>query len=287
MGFILVGALVVGATLVFLRPIEQAEEAQAAANRAQASVPLVSAMTVDSGSLVAGNELTLTGQNLSTVSTVTFNDVHADDVTVVDNTTVVATVPTVVDYQPATVSVEVFAGEQAVAATAALEYSYAPETAVDHQMQYLFTHWNNYNTAQYGDLNPIGGDCANFVSQSLIARGWTMTDDWYNYDAGNDWADAWGYVPAFDEWIRSHPEYGATQLGLDQRDQVKIGDLAVFDWDNDGSLDHIQVVSSITVVDGVTKIGMVGHNVDTDYRDLDTTITTDHPGATGWFWSIP
>jgi hypothetical protein len=31
---------------------------------------------------------------------------------------------------------------------------------------------------------------------------------------------------------------------------------------------------------------MAGHNEDTDYRDLDTTITVDHPGATGHFWSF-
>ena len=80
---------------------------------------------------------------------------------------------------------------------------------------------------------------------------------------------------------------GPNLATLDQRDQAKIGDLVVFDWDNNGSLDHIQVVSSITVVDGVTEIGMVGHNLDSDYRDLDTVITVDHPGATGYFWSIP
>lgn len=281
---IAVGAVLVGITLVVFSPSD------AGASKSAVTVepsPTVSAMTVETGSLVAGEQVTITGQNLADVSAVKFNHVKSDSVEVVDDATIIATVPTVPDYQPATVSVRVFADGEPVAATGELNYSYAPSSAVDHQMQYLFAHWNNYNTAEYGDLNPIGGDCANFVSQSLIARGWTMTDDWYNYDAGNDWSDAWGHVPSFDEWLRSHPEYGATQLSFDQRDQVKVGDLVVFDWDNNDSLDHIQVVSSVTVVDGVTKIGMVGHNLDSDYRDLDTTITVEHPGATGWFWSIP
>lgn len=278
---IALGALIVGATLLFVAP------APAAQGRADASIPVVSAMTVDSGSLVGGTELTLTGKHLTEVTAVAFDDVRSDRVQVVDDRTIVATVPAAVRYEPATVSVEVFAGSDLVPTVAPLEYSYSSETAVDRQMQYLFAHWDNYNTAQFGDLNPVGGDCVNFVSQSLLARGWTMTEDWYNYDAGSDWADAWGYVPSFDEWMSAHPETGATLLGLDERDRVKVGDLAVFDWDDDGSLDHIQVVSAVTVVDGVTKISMVGHNLDTDYRDLDETITVDHPGATGHFWSIP
>ena len=249
--------------------------------------PAVESMAVSEGSLVAGEVLTITGIHLTDVTSITFNKIEAADVTVIDPDTVTATVPSVPNYTPTTVSVEVYAGAQPVLAKTALQYTYAAQTAIDQQMTYLFAHWNNYNTAEWGDLNIIGGDCMNFVSQSLLARGWVMNDEWYSYDAGNDWADAWGHVPSFDEYLRAHPETGATTLGFDQRDQVKIGDLVVFDWEGDGSLDHIQVVSAITVVDGVTKIAMVGHNTDSDYRDLDDTITIDHPGATGYFWSIP
>lgn len=252
-----------------------------------APTPKVSALLSSEGSLVAGEKVEITGIHLTDVTQVTFNDVAALDVEVVDEDSIVATVPAATNYTPSTVRVEVFAGSTPVVTTRRLAYSYVSSTAVDRQMTYLFAHWNNYNVAGFGDLNPIGGDCANFVSQSLLARGWTMTDDWYNYDAGEDWADAWGHVPSFDEWLRAHPEYGATTLGLDQREQAKIGDLVVFDWDGDGVLDHIQVVSSITTVDGETKIGMVGHNLDSDYRDLDAVLTVDHPGATGYFWSIP
>ncbi len=75
-------------------------------------------------------------------------------------------------------------------------------------------------------------------------------------------------------------------MSFDERSQVKVGDLVVFDWNDNDFLDHIQVVSAVTTVDGVTSIKMVGHNLDTNYRDLDETITVDHPGATGHFWSI-
>ena len=36
----------------------------------------------------------------------------------------------------------------------------------------------NYNPA-YHNYNPEGGDCANFVSQVLLAGGLLMTDGWY------------------------------------------------------------------------------------------------------------
>ena len=163
----------------------------------------------------------------------------------------------------------------------------ASTPAIQAQLDYALAHWNNYNTEQFGDLNPVGGDCQNFVSQSLLVRGWTMDADWYSEDAGEDWSAAWGYVPAFDEYLREHPERGATEASLDERSTIKIGDVVMFDWEGNGVLDHVQIVSSITVVNGETKIGMAGHNADTDFRDLDTTITVDHPGATAYFWRIP
>ena len=65
------------------------------------------------------------------------------DVQVVDDTTIVATVPAVPNFQPATVALEVLAGSQKVPTPAPLEYTYSTETAIDRQMQYLLAHWNN------------------------------------------------------------------------------------------------------------------------------------------------
>ena len=36
---------------------------------------------------------------------------------------------------------------------------------------YAKKHWNNYNLSKYANYNSVGGDCANFVSQCLIAGG--------------------------------------------------------------------------------------------------------------------
>ena len=42
----------------------------------------------------------------------------------------------------------------------------------------------------------------------------------------------------------------------------------------------------VSAIDG-SKISLVGHNLDYDYRDLDTAITKDHPGAKVWFYKVP
>ncbi|WP_168187211.1 amidase domain-containing protein [Salinibacterium sp. UTAS2018] len=249
--------------------------------------PEVHALSATTGTLVGGEAITITGASLDAVTDVTFGGVSAADIVIADSGTLTAVVPAAVDFQPATVAIEVVADEAPVAAAADLDYTYETSTAVDRQMEYLLTHWNDYNVDEYGDLNSVGGDCANFASQSLLLRGWEMTDEWFNYDAGSDWSGAWGYVPAFENWLTANPELGATQLSFDERDQVKVGDLVVFDWNDNDYLDHIQVVSSVETVDGEIVIKMVGHNLDTNYRDLDDTITVDHPDATGHFWSIP
>jgi len=250
-------------------------------------VPEVHSISAAAGSLTGGETIVIAGAALSADTRVIFGEVPAVAVEPHESGGLSVTVPAARDFQPSTVSVEVIADAETVAPAETLEYTYEVQSDVDRQMQYLMTHWNDYNVAEFGDLNSVGGDCANFVSQSLLMRGWQMTEEWFSYDAGSDWSGAWGYVPSFENWLNANPELGATELSFDERDQVKVGDLVVFDWNDNDYLDHIQVVSAVTTVDGEITIHMVGHNLDSNYRDLDETITVDHPGATGHFWSIP
>ncbi|NNC12807.1 hypothetical protein HII28_13075 [Planctomonas sp. JC2975] len=238
---------------------------------------------------VLGQQVTIRGVGLQNVKQVTFGDATVA-VSSASADTVVATAPAAVNYQPGSVAVSLLGPSGSVLASKpnALQYTSAGGAAA--QMEYALQHWNSYNTAQYGDLNPDGGDCANFVSQTLIARGWTMNDDWYNHDAAADWSPAWGYVPAMDQYFSDN----ASSLGLEkldfasQADRAKaaLGDVAIFFWGDDTSPDHTQVVDKIDVVNGQYKISMASHNDDYDYRDLDTTITTQHPGSTGHFWHL-
>jgi hypothetical protein len=168
-------------------------------------------------------------------------------------------------------------------ATTSLEY--AALTDVDRQLEYGMRYWHEYNIAGYGNMNAIGGDCANFTSQTLIARGWKQRDDWYSREAGAEHTATWTYCPSFDPWLTENgTELGLTKRTLAERDQVKVGDIVFYDWNANGSPDHVTVVSQVSKdSSGKTIIKSVSHNDDGQYRDLDYMITVQHPGGTAWF----
>ena len=251
---------------------------------AMAYSPEVTTIEPTEGSLVGGETVTIVGAELDAVTRVTFGGRHATSVTVQNSTTVTAVVPHSMSYVSGSrVVVEVFDPSGKAAAASDPIYTYYTLTAVDRQLEYAFAHWQHYNLEQYGDFTTWGGDCANFVSQTLVARGWTVTDDWFN-EAQQDWAPAFVHVPSFDERLAANPQFGAVKLTYDQRDRAKIGDVVVFDWEGDGSLDHAQVISGI---DGDT-IYMVGHDINTTYRSIDRALDQQGtPAATVAIWSIP
>ncbi|NUU13544.1 CHAP domain-containing protein [Curtobacterium pusillum] len=170
-------------------------------------------------------------------------------------------------------------------AIATTTLAYAALTDVDRQLEYAMAHWKDYNTAEYGTMNPIGGDCANYVSQTLIARGWKQRSDWYNRDAGAAHSATWTYCPTMDPWLTANAaEFGLTRRSLDERDKVKVGDIVFYDWNDNDSPDHTTIVSEVfTEPDGTIRIKSASHNQDGPYRDLDEMITVQHPGGTAWF----
>ncbi|WIE75250.1 amidase domain-containing protein [Curtobacterium sp. MCSS17_007] len=170
-------------------------------------------------------------------------------------------------------------------AVATTSVAYAALTDVDRQLEYAMRYWKDYNLAEYGTMNPIGGDCANYVSQTLIARGWDQRDDWYSRSAGAQHSATWTYCPAMDPWMTAHAnEFGLTRRSLDERSKVKVGDIVFYDWNDNQSPDHVTIVSEVfTEPDGTIRIKSASHNQDGPYRDLDEMITVQHPGGTAWF----
>lgn len=246
----------------------------------------ISAIQPASGSVSGSGTVTISGSNLDDVKSVQIGGQQAT-VTKTSDSKVVAVVPAAANFQAGAVDVALTGADGKAIATSDKAYDYQVATPVDKQLAYAMTYWQNYNSAEWGDLNSVGGDCANFVSQTLIARGWQMNAEWYNKNAAADWSPAWGYVPSMDAYFQANAAaLGLTEYPLDQRDNIKVGDIVMFDWNDNDSLDHVQVVSAVEHVDGKIVIKMVGHNTDTDYRDLDNTITVEHPGAVGHFWSL-
>ncbi|WP_161498970.1 amidase domain-containing protein [Cryobacterium aureum] len=173
------------------------------------------------------------------------------------------------------------------ATAAPVEAEPALSAPVAAQIDYLLAHWKleTYNSAEWGVLGE--NDCVNFASQAMIARGWTMDGVWSSPKNGNayDASAAWRSSTAFMNYIAQTGK--ATALTDQQRDQVKVGDIVQFDWDNTGDRDHTGIVTRVEKVGDTITISFAGHTLDSDYRSVDTAITVDHPGGTAYYWSVP
>jgi hypothetical protein len=165
------------------------------------------------------------------------------------------------------------------AATDTLTLTYTTDPRIDAQVAYVLEHWSSYNTAQYPVIS--GNDCANFASQSLIARGWAMDGTWNVDPATGGASAAWVSSTALRDYLRTKTDV-ATELSDAQRDQVKVGDIAQFDWDNSGDRDHTAVVTRVEHTDDGTKIWVGGHTKDADYWDVDTALANGG-GSVGYF----
>jgi hypothetical protein len=173
---------------------------------------------------------------------------------------------------------------------ATLTFRTAAQAGVTAQLAYATAHWDEKNNATYGNLDSVGGDCANFVSQTLIARGWKMDGTWYNHGPSN-WSAAWGYVPSMDNYMHSiSGKIGLQYLNASQRSKYAVGDIVIFSWEGasnaDSSQDHVEMISETTNQGGQVTVKLASHNNYGLYRDLDSQITTEHPGATFHVWHL-
>ncbi|ANJ25896.1 amidase domain-containing protein [Agromyces aureus] len=161
--------------------------------------------------------------------------------------------------------------------------SLSPE--ISAQMQYVEDNWESTWSDEYGFIDE--NDCMDFASQSLIARGWVEDDEWW-YAVGDAYSSsaAWRSSTAFMEYLEARPDL-ATMLTDDQRDQVKIGDIVQFDWDDSGDRDHTGIVTAVvTNDDGSIDILYAGHTDATWDRSVDYAISEMHPGGVATYWSI-
>jgi hypothetical protein len=251
---------------------------------------LVSVATVTPavGELAGSTEVTIEGEGFEqggAVTSVAFGTEQATSVTVVDDDTLTVVAPAAFNFAVGAVpiTVELDDGSQLTVDDA---YTYEVQTPVDAQMQYAFTYWQDYNFAEWGEFPD--NDCGNFVNQSMIARGWEQNADWYSdYATTGDYSYSWIRGNQMNDYYASRPD--TTRYELTDRAQLKIGDVVMLDWDpqNDNGVDHTQMISKITTnADGSISIAMVGHTLDSTYRDLDTAITVEKPGGTAHFYSI-
>ena len=149
-----------------------------------------------------------------------------------------------------------------------LSLTYTSDPGIDAQLGYVLAYWSSYNTAQYPVID--GYDCANFASQSLIARGWAMDGGWY-LDGSGAMSPSWASSTALRDYLLTRTDR-ASYLDDGQRSLVKVGDIAQFDWDGSGDRDHTAVVTRVEHTDAGTKVWVGGHTKDADYWDVDTAL---------------
>ena len=261
---------------------------------------VTSGLSTTAAPFTGGTQVTVTGEGLDDVDSVTVAGVPATIVTAEEGA-VTFSVPAVsagsigaaeVRFAAAGLPVDIEAAGAAVVAGAsvsqttttdlsgivgasthsvphALTLTYTSDPAIDAQVGYVLTHWSSYNSGEYTVLS--GVDCANFASQSLIARGWAMDGAWYYDRATGAMSPSWSSSTAMRDWLTSRPDL-ATPLDDSQRGLVKVGDIAQFDWDSSGDRDHTAIVTRVEHTDSGTRVWVGSHTKDVDYWNVDEAL---------------
>ncbi len=279
---VLAAALLIPVLAGCAEAAQPATEPAPAASTPAAPSPSVFAVEPASGSVSGGTQITARGIALEGVTTARVGAVEVPVAPAGDGASVTLTAPASANFAAGSQPLVLLDG----AGTTVYEgqFDYQVVTPVDRQLAYALAHWKNYNTAEFETLGDT--DCVNFTSQTLLARGWTQSDEWHYGSSGVLSASAtWRSSTAMRNWLQTRPDL-ATPLDDSQRDQVVVGDIAQFDWDNTGDRDHTGVVTKVEKTDAGTKIYFAGHTLDSDYRDVDQAITVDHPGGTAYYWHL-
>jgi len=102
--------------------------------------------------------------------------------------------------------------------------------------EYALTYWENYNT-NFSNYNSIGGDCANFVSQCLLAGGMQMNNDWYWYSYSNK-SSSWTGALSIKKYLVD--KLGYELISYPSANQIDIGDVL---WYDEGA--HVAICTEI------------------------------------------
>ncbi|MFE1772757.1 amidase domain-containing protein [Streptomyces sp. NPDC059008] len=142
---------------------------------------------------------------------------------------------------------------------------------------YATKYWNSYNP-DYPDFSGAGsgGDCTNFVSQSLKAGGWQhvpgYTTDFHKWFGNSDiQSDSFVGVNEF-SWFALSSKRVTSLANVYQMD---VGDVLQLDFDRDGSKDHSMIVTKRS------RLGMpyvTYHSTDTYNRSV-ASIVASYPSA--------
>jgi len=242
-------------------------------------------LSVTSGSVSGGTELVVRGDALDLVTKVDFGGVPAASVVLSGDTLSIIT-PPAVDFQTGSVDVTFYSPDENSMtdeyAVVLDGFDYRVETPVDAQMSYLLAHFDEPNAQAFGRL--AGTDCVNFTSQGLLARGWTMNGEWWHSQAMgiNQYGRPWISSTAFMTYLAEHPELGYEL----EDDEVVVGDIAQFDYEDAGIRNHTATVSRVTGEGDSREIFVVQHNEDAAYKPVESLLEAHGPQAKVHYWHL-
>lgn len=143
---------------------------------------------------------------------------------------------------------------------------YNREKAIEYAHKWAFK-----RNPAFADFDEMGGDCANFVSQCLLAGGAQMNTKplagWYYYSL-NDRSPAWSGVNEFYRFATSHASIGPNveEVGIEA---IEPGD--VVQLVTSGSrFHHSGVIVSTGGAPDLENTQIACHTFDSDYRPLST-----------------
>ncbi|MGW1714369.1 amidase domain-containing protein [Streptomyces sp. NPDC002156] len=146
---------------------------------------------------------------------------------------------------------------------------------------YAEKYWSTYNP-DYPNFNGhgAGGDCTNFVSQSLKAGGWKHAPGYvYDYTKwfGNAEIQSDSFVGVNEwSWFAQNSKRTTSLANVFQMD---VGDVLQMDFERDGSKDHTMIV---TYRDAQGVPYLTYHSANTYRRSL-TSIIASEPNA--WYYA--
>ena len=159
-------------------------------------------------------------------------------------------------------------------------------SAVEAQISYAKAHFKTSNGSAFGDLG--GTDCVNFTSQTLLARGWSMTPEWFfKATSSEPYSRAWISSTAFRDYLDTKPEL-AKAMTWAQRDEVVAGDVVQFDWDDSGDRDHTAIISGITHDEKTgERVLLVSSHSPSAFDWPIKEVLAEQPGETAvYFWHL-
>lgn len=119
---------------------------------------------------------------------------------------------------------------------------YNRELAVQYAMQ-----WALGRNPKYFDFEKIGGDCTNFVSQSLLAgkcaMNYTKTHGWY-YSNPNNKSPSWTGVSFLYNFLINNKILGPFAVQADMN-SIEVGDIVQINFEEDAFYDHSLIITII------------------------------------------